>query len=236
MPHPFPDTRKSIVAALVHEQSDVRMRAFDMVVRAYRAPVLALLARRWRLNDANAEDLAQEFFTQALMKEWLSRYDASKGRFRTFLRSCLFAFVSTHNQSAERLKRGGGVEHVSLNHNDAASVASDDASLDDFFEQEWRRSILDIAIESLAAQCTREGRGTAYAIFRRYLVDSSNDDERPTYAQLAAELGIPVTQVTNHLRWARQNFRTAVMETLRALAGSDEEFRADVRALTGTSP
>ena len=48
--------------------------------------------------------------------------------------------------------------------------------------------------------------------------------------------GIPETQVTNYLAWSRKNFRKHVLATLRALAGSDDEFRADAAELLGAVP
>jgi hypothetical protein len=45
-----------------------------------------------------------------------------------------------------------------------------------------------------------------------------------------------VTQVTNHLHWARRELRKAVLETLRAITASEEEYRAEARALFGGEP
>ena len=57
-----------------------------------------------------------------------------------------------------------------------------------------------------------------------------------TEHELAAEYGIPVTQVTNWLAAARRDFRSAVLDTLRDLSGSDAEFRADALSLLGIEP
>jgi len=79
------------------------------------------------------------------------------------------------------------------------------------------------------------GRVRQLALFERYdLADS--DAIRPTYAELAAEHGLRVTQVTNWLAAARRDFRSIVLDTIRDLSGSDDEFRADVRDLLGFEP
>ncbi|MGH9580978.1 MAG: RNA polymerase sigma factor [Terriglobales bacterium] len=49
----------------------------------------------------------------------------------------------------------------------------------------------------------------------------------------AAEEGIAVTDVTNHLAWARREFRRIALERLRAMTASEEEFRREARALLG---
>ena len=58
-------------------------------------------------------------------------------------------------------------------------------------------------------------------------------EARPTYAAIAAELGAPVTTVTNDLALARRMFRGLVLGALRQLTGSDEEYRAEARRLVG---
>jgi len=42
--------------------------------------------------------------------------------------------------------------------------------------------------------------------------------------------------VINHLAWARRRFRHHVLATLRSLAGSEAEYREDVRDLLGIEP
>jgi hypothetical protein len=46
--------------------------------------------------------------------------------------------------------------------------------------------------------------------------------------------------VTNHLAWARREFRRVVLDTLREMTASEDEFRREARDLLGldarTSP
>ena len=73
----------------------------------------------------------------------------------------------------------------------------------------------------------------AFALFERYDVEGADTPDRPSYAQLAAEHGLPVTQVTNHLHWARRELRAAVLEKLREITAGEDEFRSEARALLG---
>jgi RNA polymerase sigma-70 factor (ECF subfamily) len=225
----FPDTRISLVAALSSPDPDTRARAVDLIVRAYRAPVIAVLQRRWSLDLSDAEDLAHDFFAHALEREWLARYDAARGRFRTFLRSMLQAFASTAHESASRLKRGGQLTQVPI---DATPLASP-SDIDRLFEQEWIRSVMTIALERLRLQCDDAGRATTFAVFVAHDVDGADAVPSVRYADLAARFGIPMTQVANYLHWARARFRTHVLDTLRDLTASDAEFRDEARALLG---
>lgn len=236
----FPETRLSVIAELSSDDSVVRMRAGELVAAAYRDPIIAVLRRQWSLEPADAEDLAHDFLLHAFSKEWLQRFDASRGRFRTFLRSCLWAYANTANQSSRRLKRGGVSVHLPL---DLASESATSPEVDALFDREWVRSVLTLSLEALKRECVPDdgcvadaGRTMTYSVFVARDIDGADLEVPPSYADLAQRFGIPETQVTNYLNWARRRFRRHVLETLRALTASDSEFRAEARALLGVEP
>ena len=70
----------------------------------------------------------------------------------------------------------------------------------------------------------------------RYDIDEPAGGARPTYATLAAETGRKVTDVTNDLAWARRAFRAIVLELLREVCATDDEFRSEARELLGIDP
>jgi hypothetical protein len=70
-----------------------------------------------------------------------------------------------------------------------------------------------------------------FAAFSRYDLEAADGAAPPTYAALGAELGISVSDVTNALFAARRDFRTLVLECLRELTRSDDEFHAEARRL-----
>ncbi len=228
----FPDTRPSLVLALGDDDSPARERAIELVMRAYRGPVIAVLRRQWQLEPADAEDLAHDFLAQALAKDWLRRFDPARGRFRTFLRSCLRAYASDAHDRATAHKRGGLLTAVTF---DDAGAGLATAADDEVFDREWARGVLDLALDALRAECEAAGRATTYEVFVACDVRGAEADAPPTYASVATTFGLPVTQVANYLHWARGRFRRQVLDTLRALTTSDAEFRAETRALLGRS-
>ncbi len=231
----FPDTHYSVVAALRSDDEPTRSRAAEAVARVYRGPIIAVLRHRWQMEPADAEDLAHDFLAHALARDWLQRYEPARGRFRTFLRSCLMAYASTAHEGATRLKRGGGAVHLSL---DAApdGGAASTSEAEAIFEREWVRSVFERSLEALRRECEAAGRLSTYDVFVAYDIEGAELDPRPNYAQLAARFGIPVTQVTNYLNWSRRKLRGHVLETLRALTADEAEFRAEARALLGITP
>ena len=108
--------------------------------------------------------------------------------------------------------------------------------LDEYFHREWVRALFDLAIGDLRRWCAAAGKEVHFRLFERYDLEGPDAPERPTYAQLAAEHGIPATQVTNHLAAVRRELRRLVLERLRELTGSEEEFRAEARSVLGIDP
>ena len=237
-PDAFPLTRHSVVRAIASADPEARAQAYDAIIRSYWRPVYAYIRMRWRRDLADAQDLTQEFFTRAFEKEYLARYDASKARFRTFVRTCLEAFLSKDYDAAHRRKRGGGARIESLDFaradaDLAAHLRSDAGDPESWFRREWTRALFADAVARLHAECDAAGRPQAFEAFVRYDIDGPDAPVRPTYAALARDLGMSVTDVTNQLAWARRTFRAGVLDAIRAFCATDEEFRAEALALLG---
>lgn len=215
---------------------DTRRLAFATVIQAYWKPAYKYLRLKWRLSPDEAADLTQEFFANTLEKDVLGRYDASRARFRTYLRLCLDGFAANAQKAEGRLKRGGGAPIVALDFGSAEgemgmhepSVPSD---ADELFYREWVRVLFHDAVDDLREATLRAGRSTLFAVFARY--DLEDPSDRPTYAALAADLGLTPTIVTNHLATMRRELRGHVLHRLRELTTSDEEYEAETRRLLG---
>ncbi len=233
----FPPTRLSVVARVRSGDEDTRRLALAALIEAYWKPVYKYLRLKWRLGPDDAADVTQDFFTTVLEKDVLDRFDPERARFRTYLRVCLDGFASNVKKAESRLKRGGGVTTVSLDFQSAEGELgrhepSVPADADELFYQEWVRELFHHAVADLRAWANASGRSTMFAAFERYdLVDPSN--QRPTYAAIARELGITTTTVTNHLVAMRRQFRRHVLDRLRHLTTSQEEFEAEAKRLLG---
>ena len=240
-PGAFPATRPSVIRDLGSIDPVARAAAYDALARSYWRPVYSYVRLRWRRSAEDAQDLAQEFFTQAFEREYLTRYDPAKARFRTFVRTCLDGFLANHDKSAARLKRGGGyvidgVDFARFDADLAVHARSAEPDPERWFHREWVRGLFADAVERLRERCETSEHGVAFTLFQRYDVDPDNTASKPTYATLARDTGLSVTDVTNELAWARRAFREIVLETLRGLCATDEEFRAEARDLLGVTP
>jgi RNA polymerase sigma factor (sigma-70 family) len=234
----FPATHCSVVRASGAADPQIRKEAFAELVSAYWKPVYKYIRIKWNLANEDAKDLTQGFFARAYEKEFFARFDPSQARFRTFLRTCVDGFVANAARDGARLKRGGGEQLLSFDFQGADEELRQHAvpakmDLDEFFHQEWVRGLFGLALDDLRKHCVASGKETHFALFQRYDLEGPELTEGLTYAQLAQEFGLPATQVTNYLAFARRQFRRFVLERLRATTGSDEEFQQESQRLFG---
>lgn len=235
----FPATRWSAIVAARSADPAERARALETIVAAYWKPVYKYIRARWGKSNEDAKDLTQEFFARLLERDFLGSFDPSKARLRTFLRTCVDRLVINQDKAARRLKRGGDAILLSLDFETAEGELARmeppaPGSLDEFFEKEWIRSLFSLALEALRVECEARGKMMALRIFERYDIDDSS--ERPSYADLAREFCLAVTDVTNYLAFARREFRRLTLQKLREMTASEEEFRREARALLGVEP
>ena len=236
----FPTTHRSAVAAVGSDDPAERARSFEILVRAYWKPVYKHLRVRWRKSGEHAEELTQGFFARAIEQRMFSSYDPSRALFRTYLRTCLDRHVMKDAESRLSQKLGGGAVVLSLDFPSAERELDGLAipapeTIESYFDREWTRQLVGMAVDALRERCEQSGKPLTFRVFERYVLDDGAA-ERPSYAALAAELGIKVTDVTNYLAFARREFRRLLLEKLREITGSEEEFEAESRTLLGGVP
>src|SRR5262249_27136306 len=206
-----PATRHSIVAAVRSDNAETRRDGLETLVAVYWKPVYKYLRVQWHASEDDAKDATQEFFARAIEKSFFDAYDPSKGRFRTFLRTCLDRFAANERKAAGRLKRGGGrpIEPLDfetaegeLRHHDVAVPAD----VDEYFHREWVRSLLALAVDDLRSEYERVGKLVQFGVFERYDLEGPAEATPLTYAEVAKEYGVSPTDVTNYLSAARRAF------------------------------
>jgi DNA-directed RNA polymerase specialized sigma24 family protein len=228
-PHrPFPTTRHSLIHCAAGAGTLAR-EALDSIVAVYWKPAYKHVRIQWKRSNEEAKDLVQGFFTALIEQRILAAFDPSKARFRTYLKSCLDHFVMKQDESSSRLKRGGGVAMV-CDFEAAERELAGSPSVEDVFLREWQRQMFALGLDDLRELCQASGKSLQYRIFGQYdLADAG----RPSYAELAAQHGIPATSVTNYLAWARRELRRLVLLRLSSVTSGDRETQAELRLLFG---
>jgi RNA polymerase sigma factor (sigma-70 family) len=222
----FPTTRHS----LIHSASctgTLAREALDTVIAVYWKPAYKHVRIQWKRSNEEAKDLVQGFFAALIEQDILSAFDPSKSRFRTYLKVCLDRFVMKQDESANRLKRGGGT--ITLFDFEAAERELAGApSVEDVFLREWQREMFALALQDLSELCRTAGKARHYHVFEQYDLAG---DTRPSYSDLAAQHGLPITSITNYLAWARRELRRLVLLRLSSVTSGDRECRAEMHVL-----
>ncbi|HJP94747.1 MAG TPA: hypothetical protein VJ875_22485 [Pyrinomonadaceae bacterium] len=231
--HKFPVTNQSAIVAARSDDQLVRRRAFDTILLSYWKPAYKYIRLKWQCGNEDAKDLTQGFFTNAFEKNYFATYDPRKASFQTFLRTCLDGFVANERKAARRLKRGGDMDHldfVSAEAELASHAAESSLSPENYFHREWVRWMFTLAVYELRKRCDQSDRTVHFQLFERY---DLRDDANVSYASLAEEFGLETTTVNNYLAAVRRDFRKIVLEKLREITATDEEFRIEARSLLG---
>ena len=232
--HKFPVTNHSAIVGARSDDQLTRRRAFDTILNSYWKPAYKYIRLKWQADNEDAKDLTQGFFATAFEKNYFASYDATKASFQTFLRTCLDGFVANERKAGRRLKRGGDMDHYQLDfataETELAAHASTELSPEDYFHREWVRWMFTIAVDALRQRCEESGRDVHFQLFERY---DLRDDANVSYASLVKEFNLDAATVTNYLAAVRRDFRRVVLEKLREITATDEEFRTEARSLLG---
>jgi RNA polymerase sigma factor (sigma-70 family) len=237
----FPPTQHSTIRAVWSADAGERSSGYEALISAYWMPVYKYVRIRWGKSIDDAKDLTQGFFLQVMEKNFFRTFDPGKARFRTFLRTCLDGYISNQEKSAQRLKRGGDLEILSIDFHGAenqigTAPESPEGSTEEFFEKEWRRSIFNLALELFKGRLAEHGKQVQFELFEAYVLNEGEEGRRIRYEDLARQFGLTIATVTNYLAAARREFRRAVFDKLKELTVNDDEFRREARALLGVEP
>lgn len=232
----FPVTNQSAIVLARSADQVVRQRAFETILESYWKPVYMYVRLKWQVDNEDAKDLTQGFFANAFEKNHFASYDAGKASFQTFLRTCLDGFVANERKAGTRIKRGGGSEHFQLDFVTADDEFAQHAAFaltpEDYFHREWVRWMFTLAVEALRHRYEEAGKEIRFQLFERYdLADDGAGDL--SYASLGEEFGLSPQTVTNYLAAARRDFRRIVLEKLREMTATEEEFQNEARSLLG---
>ena len=201
-------------------------RALNQLCEIYRAPVLAYLSRR-AVTPHDAEDLAQEFFTQRICPDLFANAAAHKGRFRALLLASLKNFVRDHVDRERAEKRGGKVKFVPLDEADA-SCSGAGAADDVCFDACWAKTVVDRALTQLRRIFSERGDATTFEVLVRFIGAPAAG---PEVDEAARRLGITVNALHVRVSRLRALYARCVREELARTVASPDAIEPEIRYL-----
>jgi RNA polymerase sigma-70 factor (ECF subfamily) len=233
----FHTTRWTCVCLAKTDSEDGRKALTDLC-DAYYEPVVTYLRSLLR-DPESARDMSHAFFMRMLAGGTLQTADPQRGRFRHYLLGAVKHFVARQHESETRLKRGGGIEALSLDAETAGAPAlqvPDDAgtSPEAAFDRQWAVTVLARAMKALEAEYQGKGKPELVARLRPWLMgESGYGDQTATAATLG--LSLPAMKALIHRLRSRfrHHVKAEVSGTLDDTTTIDDEMRSLFAALAG---
>lgn len=217
--------------ALASLDGDTRARtALDGLCRRYYHPVRLFILRRGYSVD-QAEDLTQDFFVRFLEDRSWKRAERTKGSFRSFLLGAVTHHLEDATRYRLRQKRGGAVEHLSLDQETeagAVGLPSVGPPADAQFDFHWALRLSEAAVTRVRNEYEEAGKMAQYEQLKAYL---PGGDLPPRYEETAERLGVSLTGLKTLIHRLRQSFRRAVREEVADTVSAPHEIDDELRYL-----
>lgn len=211
--------------------------ALDELCRLYWYPLYAYIRHQGCAKE-DAEDLTQAFFARFLAKNYLDGLSSDKGKFRAFLLASLKHFLANEWDRANRQKRGGHAEHLSLDWQSADDRYQFDLAgplaPDMLYDRAWAVTLLERVLTRLRDEHAEADKATFFEHVKPFLMVGKG---AIPYAQAAEELGLAegAVRVAVHRlrRRYRELLREEIAQTLSDPAQAGEELQALFAAFAG---
>jgi RNA polymerase sigma-70 factor (ECF subfamily) len=223
----FPETTWGMLCGIRAQGAAERRSGMEKLCLRYRAPIARYARAAWARGDADAEDLTQEFFLWLLGSDALARFAPELGSFRAYLKGVLRNFGRNRAKAERAQKRGGKHATVSLIDDDVADDRAADAEA--AFDRAWAAEVMSRAVERTRARLG-DARAEQWEIFESYDLTSG---AKPTYAELAARLGLKESDVRNALFAVREKVRAEVRAELCDTVATPRDLEAEWRSVVG---
>jgi RNA polymerase sigma-70 factor (ECF subfamily) len=215
-PNAFPTTRWTLVAQAAAQSPSLqafKQQALEELCRTYWPPIFAFI-RSKGASVEEAEDLTQGFFADFLRKDDFAKPERERGKLRTFLLRSVSNYMATDWRNQNRLKRGGGIEFVSMEllaDRQAGRLLEphDSVTPEKLFLRQWALIVLDQVLTALRKRYQSEGKGNLFEALR-FVVNPGQ--EKTSYAKVAEQLD----SSEESLRVAAHRMRTRYRVLLRA--------------------
>ena len=227
----FATTHWSVVLAARDGDSPGASEALNELCRAYWPPLYSYIRRQGH-DVAEAQDLTQEFFARLLERDYLTRLDQQRGKFRSFLLGFVKHFLAEQREKTGAQKRGGGQKLLSLDAGDGEegylSEPVDELTPDQIFERQWVQTLLQRAFDRLAAEYVKVDKAALFEALKDF---QPRQPGSLTYAQISARLGTTEAAVKSAMQRPRQRHREILREVIAPTVTSAKEVEAEIRPM-----
>lgn len=237
---PFTATQWSVIVAAGKTQTDPEIASAPLaqLCQTYWPPLYTYVRTRgYSVHDA--QDLTQGFFAHLIEHKVHLRADRQLGKFRSFLLASLKNFLSHAREREQTLKRGGGRDFVAFDEGRAEAaeslfqthVSTNAAAVADdvLFEKTWAETLVETALDRLAAAYKAEGKQNLFENFQSFL--GAGAEPLPSYSELASRLAVTESTVRSHVTRLRARYREMLRAEVRRTVDTESEVDEELREL-----
>jgi RNA polymerase sigma-70 factor (ECF subfamily) len=226
----FQTTSWSLILAASDRPTPSSEEALAKFCQLYWYPVYAFIRRQGN-NAEDARDLAQEFFVRIIERKYLRDADPSRGRFRSFLLASTRHFLANEWHRANALKRGGGVQQLSLDWQSAegrySNEPGDVQTPEKLYEKNWAITLVDHTLDLLRQEYARAGK---LDLFDRIasLIGGGGDE---SYAEIARRLNATEGAVRVAVFRARKKYGNLLRRLIAQTVANEDEIEDEIAFL-----
>ena len=226
----FTATHWSVVISAGQQESPLAQAALAKLCQTYWYPLYVFVRRQGRSAE-DAKDLVQGFFAKAIEKNFVAAAEQEKGRFRSFLLLALTRYMANEWNHANREKRGGGKEIISLDEQDTEmrykAEQMEAMSPEKAFERQWALTLLQQVLDRLSAEFSTPEKARLFEELKVFLMGEKGG----SYAEIGARLGITEVLVKVTVHRLRMRYRELLRLEIAHTVNSPEEIDDEIRNL-----
>lgn len=227
----FSQTDWSMVGRLTGADEVAARDALERLVRRYWPAVYAFVRRTGR-DVHEASDLTQAFVADIVLgRRLIHGADPARGRLRHLLLGALRNFLHEVHRHQGRLKRSpAGAALVSLDAVAPPTEAGKEATPDEAFDAAWCRTLVQVVLSRVQAECRRDGLDMHWAVFEARVARPVLHATVPIeYETLAGELGLSsAAHAANLLVTVKRRFVRALRREIAETVGDETQVEAEL--------
>jgi RNA polymerase sigma-70 factor (ECF subfamily) len=178
------------------------------------------------MTEHDAQDAVQGFFESLLRRETFAKADENLGKLRQLLLRAFEHFCAQQWNRANRMKRGGHVEHMDLGwlmdtgkaEQQFLKSGSAELSIEALYNREWANALLERSLASMQADYQKKGWSERYDLLVRFLL---GNDDAGSLEQLASGRGVTSNSLRVTLHRMRAHYRQHVERELASTLDTD---------------
>ena len=217
----FPTTLWTQLLDPIRERTPQADQALNRLCQIY-IPPLRYFVRSYGYDQHTSEDLVQTFIASLIRRQAIEKTSRDRGRFRSFLRTCLKNFLKNHYRSSTR-----GPNLLPLDESNATELSSPEKSCPDIeFDRRWAWSLLEQAIAEVENSYADRGKDDVFNDLKGFL---PGGDPKLSRNDIAKEWGTAVNTVDKAAHDLRLRVRQAIRKAVSATVATSREVDDELR-------